>query len=544
MMTRPTAPSASGPSAPGRRVLRRPSQTQDQVHDRRWFTLGVLCVSLLVIVLDNTIVNVALPTLVRELGTSVSDLQWVVDAYTLVFAGLLLTAGSLGDRFGRKGALTVGLAVFGTASFAAAMADSVGALVAARAVMGLGAAFIMPTTLSILTNVFTDARERAAAIGIWAGIAGAAVALGPVTGGFLLDHFWWGSVFLVNVPVVILTLVAVHFLVPRSRSAVPTRIDFVGAAVSIVGLVALVWSIIEAPSRGWTSPAILGGFALAGVAVLVFVLWERHTDHPMLDVRFFANPRFTAASLSVTLMFLALFGFIFLSTQYLQFVLGYTPLQAGIRTLPFAAMMMLFAPLSSKLVERFGTKRIVVTGILAFAAGLMVASTSTAASGYGRIGGAMLLLGAGMGLAIAPATDSIMGSLPPDKAGVGSAVNDTTREVGGAIGVAVVGSLLSSLYGSRLADIAPASLPHAARAAAGESVGAALEVGRHAGAAGGALADAARDAFVYGMQRASWLMALIALSGAFVAWRFLPARASSAGAAVVVEGEPEVEVAA
>jgi EmrB/QacA subfamily drug resistance transporter len=544
MMTRPTAPSASGPSAPGRRVLRRPSQTQDQVHDRRWFTLGVLCVSLLVIVLDNTIVNVALPTLVRELGTSVSDLQWVVDAYTLVFAGLLLTAGSLGDRFGRKGALTVGLAVFGTASFAAAMADSVGALVAARAVMGLGAAFIMPTTLSILTNVFTDARERAAAIGIWAGIAGAAVALGPVTGGFLLDHFWWGSVFLVNVPVVILTLVAVHFLVPRSRSAVPTRIDFVGAAVSIVGLVALVWSIIEAPSRGWTSPAILGGFALAGVAVLVFVLWERHTDHPMLDVRFFANPRFTAASLSVTLMFLALFGFIFLSTQYLQFVLGYTPLQAGIRTLPFAAMMMLFAPLSSKLVERFGTKRIVVTGILAFAAGLMVASTSTAASGYGRIGGAMLLLGAGMGLAIAPATDSIMGSLPPDKAGVGSAVNDTTREVGGAIGVAVVGSLLSSLYGSRLADIAPASLPHAARAAAGESVGAALEVGRHAGTAGGALADAARDAFVYGMQRASWLMALIALSGAFVAWRFLPARASSAGAAVVVEGEPEVEVAA
>jgi EmrB/QacA subfamily drug resistance transporter len=510
------------------------------VHDRRWLTLGVLCVSLLVIVIDNTIVNVALPSLVRELGSSVRDLQWVVDAYSLVFAGLLLTAGSLGDRFGRKGALMSGLAVFGTASFAAAMASGVTQLVAMRAVMGIGAALIMPTTLSILTNVFTDARERAVAIGIWAGVAGVAIALGPVAGGFLLDHFWWGSVFMVNVPIVAGTLVAARWLVPSSRSARPQRIDVLGAVLSIVGLVALVWSIIEGPTKGWTSTPILAGFALAAVALTAFVLWERHVDEPMLDVRFFSNPRFTAASLTIALQFLALFGFVFLATQYLQFVLGYTPFGAGVRTLPFAAMMMVFAPTSSRLVARFGTKRVVTVGMLLFTAGLVVASTATATSGYGRIAIAMVLLGTGMGLAVAPATDSIMGSLPPDKAGVGSAVNDTTREVGGAVGVAVVGSLLSSFYGTHLDRALPKGVPGAARVAAGDSVGAALEVSRHAGAAGSAIAGAARDAFVFGMSRASLVTAAIALVGAFVAWRFLPARAAEADAAA----DEQVPVAA
>ena len=456
-------PKARRAAPSGRRVLRpRPDRAQVG-HDRRWLTLAVLCVSLLVIVIDNTIVNVALPTLQRDLGTSISGLQWVVDAYTLVFAGLLLTFGAFGDRFGRKGALIVGLVIFAAASSAAAFASGVNQLVGARAVMGVGAALIMPATLSIITNVFTDARERAIAIGIWSGVAGMAIALGPVVGGFLLEHFWWGSVFFVNVPIVAGALIAGRFLVPSSRSPEALPIDWVGAVLSIVGLVSLVWGIIEAPTDGWTSAPILGAFAVAVLALTAFVAWERRVEHPMLDVGFFRNPRFTAASLTVTLVFFALIGFVFLATQYLQFVLGYTPLQAGIRTLPFAVAMMIVAPASSKLVEWAGTKRIVVTGMLVFTSGLLVASTSTVTSGYPRIAIAMVLLGSGMGLALAPSTESIMGSLPLDKAGVGSAVNDTSREVGAALGVAVVGSLLSSIYGSRFLDNLPANVPGPAR---------------------------------------------------------------------------------
>ncbi len=499
-----------------------------QVHDRRWLTLLVLCVSLLVIVIDNTIVNVALPTLVRDLGTSISDLQWVVDAYTLVFAGLLLTAGSLGDRFGRKGALTLGLVIFGGASVAAAFAGGVTPLIAARAVMGIGAALIMPATLSILTNVFTDSRERALAIGLWSGVAGIAVALGPVTGGFLLDHFWWGSVFIVNVPIVIGALIAGHFLVPTSRNPQRPRLDLIGAGLSILGLGALVASIIEAPGNGWTSPVILAGFAVSLIALVGFVLWERHVDEPMLDVRFFANARFSAASVNVTLVFFALFGFIFLATQYLQFVLGYSAFDAGLRTLPFATALMVMAPLSSKTVQWFGTKRVVVTGMLVFSAGLVVASTATVTSGYPRVMFAMILMGTGMGLSVAPATESIMGSLPLHQAGVGSAVNDTSREVGGALGVAIVGSMLSSLYESNLNSRLPAAVPTQVRDAADQSVGAALQVSAQLGRVGAPLADAARESFVYAMSRASLVTAAVALVGALLAWRFLPAHAAEA----------------
>ncbi|MDQ1431017.1 MAG: hypothetical protein QOF40_1619 [Actinomycetota bacterium] len=515
-----------------RSALQQPA-LDPRVHDRRWLTLAVLCISLLVIVIDNTIVNVALPTLVRDLGTSVSDLQWVVDAYTLVFAGLLLTAGSLGDRFGRKGALTLGLAIFGGASAAAAFAGGVTPLIAARAVMGIGAALIMPATLSILTNVFTDARERALAIGLWSGVAGIAVALGPVTGGFLLDHFWWGSVFIVNVPIVVGALVAGRFLVPTSRNPQRPRIDVVGAALSIVALGALVASIIEAPSNGWTDPLILAGFAVAASAMAAFVLWERHVDEPMLDVRFFANARFSAASVNVTLVFFALFGFIFLATQYLQFVLGYSAFDAGLRTLPFAAALMVMAPLSSKAVQWFGTKRVVVTGMLVFASGLVVASTSTVTSGYPRVMVAMLLMGTGMGLSVAPATESIMGSLPLHQAGVGSAVNDTSREVGGALGVAIVGSMLSSLYASDLNRRLPANVPTQVRDAADQSVGAALQVSAQLGRVGAPLAGAARESFVYAMSRASLVTAAVAVVGALLAWRFLPARATQADTSVL-----------
>ena len=491
--------------------------TPTTLERRRWLALVVLCVSLLIIVIDNTIVNVALPTLVRDLGANISELQWVVDAYTLVFAGLLLLAGTLGDRFGRRRTLVLGLATFGIASAAAAFAGGVNELVIARAVMGAGAAFIMPATLSLLTSVFTDGRERAMAIGIWAATAGVGVAMGPVVGGYLLDHFWWGSVFIVNVPIVAFAIVTARLLVPESRDPIARRIDWTGAALSGVGLVAFVWAIIEAPSKGWTSSPVLAAFAFALATLVAFVVWERRVDEPLLDVRLFRNARFTAASTTVTVLFFALFGFLFLSTQYLQFVLGYSPSAAGLRMLPYAAAMIIAAPMSAKLVVRFGTKRVVTTGMLTFAAGLAIAATITTATGYGLLAIAMLFMGVGMGLAGAPATESIMGALPPDRAGIGSAVNDTTRELGGALGVAIVGSIVSSIYSSQLT--LPDELPAPAADAARESLGAAVQIGSQ-------VADSAREAFVHAMSRGSIVVALIAGVGALIAWRYLPARAS------------------
>jgi EmrB/QacA subfamily drug resistance transporter len=475
---------------------------------RRWLALSVLCASLLAIVIDNTIVNVALPTLARDLEADVAELQWVVDAYTLVFAGLLLLAGALGDRYGRRRTLLAGLGVFGAASAGAAYAGGADGLIAARAIMGAGAAFIMPATLSLLIGVFTDGRERALAIGLWAATAGLGVALGPVAGGFLLDHFWWGSIFIVNVPLTALALVAGLRLLPESRDPVARPIDWTGAGLSGLGLVAFVWAVIEAPSKGWTSAPVLAAGAIAAVALVAFVVWQRRVEEPLLDVRLFENPRFTAASITVTVLFFALFGFLFLSTQYLQFVLGYSPLAAGVRVLPYAGAMIVFAPLSSLLVARLGSKRVVTAGMLLFAAGLAIAATVTTTGGYGRLGIALLFMGAGMGLAGAPATESIMGSLPPERANIGSAVNDTTRELGGALGVAIVGSIMSSLYATGLPDAAPA--------AARDSLGAAVQVG--------GLADAAREAFVHAMSRASLVVALVAALGAVIAWRFLPAR--------------------
>jgi EmrB/QacA subfamily drug resistance transporter len=487
---------------------------------RRWLALGVLCASLLAIVVDNTIVNVALPTLARDLGADIGDLQWLVDAYTLVFAGLLLLAGALGDRFGRRRMLLVGLAVFGAASTWAAYSDSVAGLIAARAVMGAGAALIMPATLSLLVSVFKDTRERSTAVGIWAATAGLGVALGPVIGGYLLDHFWWGSIFVVNVPLVAIAIVAGHRLIPESRDPVARPIDWIGASLSSGGLVALVWAVIEAPSKGWTSTPVIGAGAIAITALIAFVLWQRRTDEPLLDVRLFSNARFTAASSTIMVLFFALFGFLFLSTQYLQFVLGYSPLGAGVRALPYAGAMIVFAIGSSALVARLGTKRVVTVGMLLFAAGLAVAATVSTDSGYGLLAVAMVLMGAGMGLAGAPATESIMGSLPPERANIGSAVNDTTRELGGALGVAIVGSVMSSLYAAQLSNTLPDSVPPAAAEAARESLGATTQLGPD-------IANAAREAFVHAMSGASLVVAIVATLGAVIAWLYLPARVAA-----------------
>ena len=508
---------------------------------RRWQILAVLCISLFVIVMDNTIVNVALPTLARELDAGTSSLQWIVDAYTLVFAGLLLAAGGLGDRFGRKGALLAGLLVFGTFSTAGAFASSAGQLIGARALMGVGAAFIFPATLALIVNVFTDPRERAAAIGIWTAIAGVGVALGPITGGWLLEHFSWGSVFLVNVPVALLGVVGVLALVPRSRDPHAPRLDLIGLGLSIAGVALLVWSLIEAPSNGWLSAATAGGIAGAAALLATFVWWELRVTDPLLDVHLFRKMRFTAASLAITLGFFALFGFIFLVTQYLQLVKGYSALEAGVRTLPFAFAMVVAAVTSPRIERRVGTKLVVAAGLTLMAAGFAIAATNDASTPYSVIATAMILMGLGLGSAAAPATESIMASLPPAKAGVGSAVNDTTREVGGTLGVAVLGSIMASVYGGRIVDaLSGLPLPAGARAAAGDSLAAALQVaGSVGGEAGRGIALAAQDAFVHAFQIGSVVTGSVALVGALLAMLFLPARPpEEEPVSITLEAEP------
>jgi EmrB/QacA subfamily drug resistance transporter len=513
----------------------------DGVHSdpNRWRVLIVLCIALVVVALDNTILNVALPSLVRELHATNSQLQWMVDAYTIVFASALLAAGSLGDRFGRRGALQTGLVIFGIGSVMSAFAGSANQLIYTRGLMGFGGALIMPSTLSILTNVF-PADELGRAIGIWAGVSGLGIAIGPTIGGWLLEQFWWGSVFLVNVPVIVLGLIAVALIVPTSRDPSAPPLDIAGFVLSASSITAILYGIIEGPTRGWSSQTIVASFGVGFVLLGAFVLWERHTPRPMLDVRFFANPRFSAASVAITLVFFALFGSLFFLSQYLQFVAGYTPLEAGLRVTPVAGVLIVSAPASSLLVRRFGTKLVVSGGLLVVAAGLFILTRVTVSSGYSIVLASLLVLGLGIGLAMAPATESIMSSLPPERAGVGSAVNDTTRLIGGALGVAVLGTVMKAVYVARI-DSVPAvrQLPPAGLAAVRASVGGADAVAAQLPAPlGRALLLVANQAFVDGMRRAVIVGAIVALGGALVALIFLPARATSATPARAARTRP------
>jgi EmrB/QacA subfamily drug resistance transporter len=501
-----------------------PQASDAPVDERRWWILTVLCLSLVIVIVGNTVLNVALPTLVRQLHATQTELQWIVDAYALVFAGLLLTAGALGDRYGRKGALTIGLLIFGSASTASAFVDHPAGLIAGRAVMGFGAALVMPATLSILTTVFPP-RERGRAIAIWAGLAGAGAAIGPIGSGFLLEHFWWGSVFLMNLPIIVVALIAGGVLIPTSKDPHGTSLDPVGAGLSIAGLAALLYGIIEAPSHGWTSTATIGAFAAAFVLLGVFGWWELRSDHPMLELRWFSNPGFSTASGAITLVFFAMFGTFFLFSQYLQLVLGYGTLEAGLRMLPMAMTMMIAAPNSARLTERFGAKRVVSGGLATVGLGLLLMSFATVDSGYLQVVAALVVMSAGMGSSMAPSTGTIMASLPMNKAGVGSAVNDTTRELGGALGVAVLGSLAASAY-TRGIDTAVVGLPAAAAAAARTSLGAAIGVGeRLGGEAGHALASAARVAYVDGMSNGLRVGAAVVFLASLLVARFLPADA-------------------
>jgi EmrB/QacA subfamily drug resistance transporter len=478
---------------------------------------------------DVTIVNVALPTLVRSLGAATTQLQWVVDAYSLVFAALVLAAGSLSDRQGRKGMLLIGLGVFAAGSLAGALTGTTSELIAARAVMGLGAALMFPSTLSLLVNVFTERGERAKAIGLWGATTGVGIATGPIVGGWLLERFWWGSIFAFMAAAAAVIALLVARAVPTSRDPRTPPVDWRGFAVSSAAMAVLILGVIQAPDWGWGSAATVSTMA-AGVALLVlFVLLERRTGHPMLDVELFRNPRFTAASGSVAISFFALQGFIFLVTQYFQFIKAFSPLGTGVRLLPVATAVAVASVAGTKLAVRAGNKVIVASGLLLFAAGLLWTATVSASTSYTTIALQMLFLGTGMGLTSAPATEAIMGAVSKAKAGAGSAVNDATRLFGGTLGVAVIGSVAASLYSSRLASTAPAHLPAQAASAAKASVGAAIAASRvlaQAGLthAGHALANSASGAFLHSLHGGCVAAGGVVIAGAIMAGLFLPAR--------------------
>ncbi|BBY06518.1 MFS transporter [Mycobacterium noviomagense] len=488
--------------------------------------LAVICLSVFVISVDATIVNVALPTLSRDLNADTSQLQWIVDAYTVVMAGLLLSVGSLSDRYGRRGWLSGGVALFAITSAVAAQADSADALIGARAAMGVGAAVIFPTTLGLITNIFTDPIPRAKAIGVWAAMVGVGVAAGPMTGGWLLEHFSWGSIFLVNVPVATAAILGGILFVPTSRDPAAPKVDIPGLVLSAVGVTTLVYTVIEAPNWGWTSSRAATGFGIATVVLAAFALWERRSTHPMLDVSVFANRRFSGGSLAVTAGFLTLFGFIFVITQYFQFIKSYSAFETGVRLLPVAISIAVASVVGPRMVERIGTTAVVAAGLGIFAAGLAWASTADAATSYIVVAAQMVLLGGGLGLTTAPATEAIMGSLSADKAGVGSAVNDTTRELGGTLGVAIVGSVFASVYSGRIGSASSlAALPGNVRSTMQHSMAAAYKViGQLPAARVTDVRGAVNHAFLDGMQIGSLVCAAIALAAAVAVAALLPAR--------------------
>ncbi len=497
--------------------------TPETKYRRRWWTLGVLSLSLVIIGLDNTILNVALPTLQRDLSASASELQWMVDSYVLLFAGLLLTMGAVGDRFGRAKALVTGLVIFGGASAFAAFTDTATQLIGARAIMGIGGALIMPATLSIITDVFPR-EERGRAIGIWAAVAGLGIGIGPVVGGALLENFWWGSVFLINIPIVLSALALGFFLVPASRDPESTPLDIKGATTSMVAISALVYGIIEGPPYGWASGRVLTAFAITIVFGFAFVVLERRNEHPMLNLEYFKNRRFSGGATAISLAFFSLFGVIFLLTQYLQFVQGYSALEAGLRTAPFALGMVLGASTAPRLVERFGTTKVVTFGLLVLAGVLVAFTTFAIDTEYWIIGAAIVAMSYGMGNVMAPSTDAVMGAVPVAKAGVASATNDVTRQVAGAIGVAVIGSAFNSAYTANMAT-AVGRLPADAAAAASNSIGAASRIASNLPApAANALLGTARQSFVDAMGTAIFFAVAIVLVGAMLVALFMPAQ--------------------
>ncbi|WP_055546150.1 MFS transporter [Streptomyces sp. NBRC 110028] len=452
-MTTPTAD--TGPAAP-------PGTTSGG-HPQRWLILAVICLAQLTVLLDNTILNVAVPSLAREMDATTADIQWMINAYSLVQSGLLLSAGSAADRYGRKKMLVAGLALFGVGSLIASLAQGAGQLIAARAGMGVGGALLMTTTLAVVVQIFDDT-ERTKAIGVWGAVSSLGFAAGPLIGGGLLEHFWWGSIFLINIPVALLGLAAVVRLVPESKNPAGDRPDLLGALLSTVGMTGIVYAIIAGPEHGWTSNRVLLS-AFVGVAVLAgFALWERHIPYPMLDMHFFRNRSFVGAVAGGILVAFGMGGSLFLLTQHLQFVLGYDALDAGLRTAPLALVIVALnlTGVGARLLPKLGTPLTIVTGMGMLSLGLALIAV-LGADGYGGMLLGLVVMGAGIAFAMPAMANAIMSAIPPEKAGVGAGVNGTLTECGNGLGVAVLGAVLNSRFGTLLpaAAAGAGSLPAA-----------------------------------------------------------------------------------
>jgi EmrB/QacA subfamily drug resistance transporter len=500
-------------------------ETPSTGHPRRWSILVVLCLSLLVLVVDNTVLNLAIPSLMRDLSATPADVQWMIDAYILVFAGLLLTAGSLSDRHGRRRALIIGLVVFGTASLLATMAQNPWQLIAARALMGIGGALLMPSTLSILFTVFPPAEQRKA-MAAWSTVALTGVILGPTVGGFLLDHYWWGSIFLINVPIAILAIIAAVVLMPESRGRA-RRADPVGAVLSMIGMTAIVWAIISIPAHGWTSIDVIAGLAIGVTGLAGFAGWERRIAHPMVPLRIFRDRDFSGASLSIVLLSFTAGGLLLALTQYLQFVLSYSPLKAGLALLPYAVGAAVFNGLGATLGKKLADRTLIVAGLLVIAAGFGLLTQVSVSSGYGVLVAGFLVMGIGGGLGGPAAYTSLMRGVPPDHRGVGSAMNDTVQQTGAALSVAVLGSVLAGVYSAAL----PGSVPAAARGSIAETL-----------ALGPAFAAVAREAFTDAMTITMFVGVAGALAGAVVAFFVLPRRGRDQVSGAAAGGTSEAPV--
>ncbi|UXY30024.1 MFS transporter [Streptomyces sp. HUAS TT20] len=476
-----------------RLVMNEPVERTDRPYTRRWWALLVLCLSLLIIVMANTALTVAAPDMTEDLGLSSADLQWVIDGYTVPYAALMLLLGAIGDKYSRRGALILGLVVFGGGAVSGYLADSSTAVIAARAVMGVGAALIMPATLSLLAATFPRA-ERAKAITLWTATAGLAIAAGPVVAGALLRDHGWSSTFLINVPIAAVAIVGALVLVPPSKAGHHDRIDYVGGLLSVLWVGSLVYMIIEGPHFGWGVKAVSAAVA-AGVGLVAFVVWELRHPRPVLDVRRFADRRFAGSNLAVALFFLAVFGAFYYLTQHLQFVLGYDALGTGLRMLPLAGAVFVGSALTGWLTPRVGMKWTVTAGMVGGTTALALLTRVDASSSYGDLVAPLIVLGLAIGLALSPCTDAIMGAFPESELGVGGAVNDTSLELGGSLGIAILGSLLSTSYGNHLTDATAGSgLPADALTTAQDSVGAGYAVAQGIGGKARRLAAQAAEA--------------------------------------------------
>ncbi|WP_075779237.1 MFS transporter [Streptomyces acidiscabies] len=521
-----------------------PVEKMSGPYARRWWALLVLCLSLLVTVMANTSLIVAAPDMTTDLGLSSSDLQWVVDSYTVPYAALMLVLGAIGDKYSRRGALVVGLLVFAAGSVMGSMVDETSLVIVARAIMGVGAAVVMPATLSLVVATFPRS-ERAKAITAWAATSGVAVAVGPLVSGWLLEDHAWGSTFLINVPIALVGVFSALALVPPSKAEGMGRIDYVGGLLSIVSVGSLIYAAIEGPHAGWGAGPVTGA-VVAGVGLAAFVVWELRHPHPMLDVRKFALRPFTGSMLAVMVFFFGMFAVIYYATQFLQFVLGYSALDTGVRLLPLGGAVFLGSAVTGVLAPKLGVRVMAVTGLAIGTAGMFLLTQIDKGSTYGDFLVPLMMLGLALGLAISPATDTIMGSFPESELGVGGGVNDTALELGGALGIAVLGSLLGTAYRNELTDLVGNRLPAEAMETAKDSVGAGLAVAQRVAqdpSAGPQQAQAAGDAvhqaFAHGVAQASLIGGIIMAAGTLIVLAVLPGRRGFASKSAEAGAEAE-----